>query len=1187
MKSFITLPALFSIAALLLGGLMLGAYANRTQAQFGGFVPLSVPAGGTGWGAVQASALLYGNGTSRLATTTQGTPGFVLSMQGGIPTWVATTTFSSPLNYAAGNVTLSTAGTWSGNAGTASALANNGANCSAGNAPLGVDASGAVENCFDVWTEAENSAAAYINALQDVKFSTTSADFWITATSTLPSITTLVNLSTVKNTLSGLLAANAGVLYQQATSTLSATGPLTGSFVQVGSGGALGCTTASSGVAGCLSSSSFDTFNNKQATIGVTFPITLTGVTVGFGGLTTSTAAVQGNIPYFSSVNTFANVATGTLTGSGGVTVTAGTSIIGANASVACASCALFGYDWTPAAYNGTGVNATSTGLWIKTTGTYGLIASSTFFTYASTTQFSASDKVWLTNTKNGPLGTDSAGLVTASTTGVVTAGTGISLDSSVRQIFGGSLAITNSGVTSLTANSPLTRDTGTGAVTISCGSCALFGYDWTAATNYNVNTNSTTTPIWLKGAVGGIYSFMASNTAAFDQIIVGSSTTSSLATSTFFGNTLVKGTASSTALIVSNSPSGPLSTDSNGNVSASTTGLVTAGTGISLDNATRRVFGGGVAITNSGVTSAVAGSGITVSAGTGAVTFTENPWFTPGANYGVVANSTTTSIYFNGATVSLSASSTAYFNTLNTLTSTTTNASTTNESVSGTFASGGTGTTSIDAAGNLKIQNLTGLALTTNGTVTAYGGATCSSTNRLIQVLSASGVPTCAGDTTYPFPGTNSFGTTPANSTSTLLLLTGGLSASSTVRFGNGAVANQFTFVGTTGNLGLGTSSPYATLNIEAVASSTRPMLFAISSSTNSGGVFSTTTLFSVSNTGAASTTNFFGSGLNTCNSGNVLTWSGGLFGCAADATAAGAANPFIWSSDFAVVAAATSSRILATNGLSASSTVRFGNAAIANQFTFVGTTGNLGLGTSSPFATLTLEANASSTNPTLFSVSSSTNSGGVFSTSTLALLRNNGLFGLGTSTPWAQLSVNANVLPTGAPIFAIGSSSDTELVVNSNGWVGLATTSPWSRLTLGYNYLATGFASSSITVQEFRISTTTAKTIDARDGNTQLFQIGASATTITLTGFIPGSQMKLIVCNPNGTAGAITWATSPANLLLWPGGTAPSQTTTTNKCDVWSFIGTTATSTATANPTPALFGSLGKILGAQTPNF
>lgn len=49
----------------------------------------------------------------------------------------------------------SATGSISGNAGTATALAANGANCSAGNAPLGVDASGAVESCFDVATQTE------------------------------------------------------------------------------------------------------------------------------------------------------------------------------------------------------------------------------------------------------------------------------------------------------------------------------------------------------------------------------------------------------------------------------------------------------------------------------------------------------------------------------------------------------------------------------------------------------------------------------------------------------------------------------------------------------------------------------------------------------------------------------------------------------------------------------------------------------------------------------------------------------------------------------------------------------------------------------------------------------------------------------------------------------------------------
>ena len=64
----------------------------------------------------------------------------------------------------------------------ATALAANGANCSSGNSPLGVDASGAVESCFDVMTQTEG----------DLKAPLASPTF--TGTVTLPAVTTTDNL---------------------------------------------------------------------------------------------------------------------------------------------------------------------------------------------------------------------------------------------------------------------------------------------------------------------------------------------------------------------------------------------------------------------------------------------------------------------------------------------------------------------------------------------------------------------------------------------------------------------------------------------------------------------------------------------------------------------------------------------------------------------------------------------------------------------------------------------------------------------------------------------------------------------------------------------------------------------------------------------------------------------------------
>ena len=113
-----------------------------------------------------------------------------------------------------------------------------------------------------------------------------------------------------------------GAVSSVGTSTLSASSPLTGSFTQVGSGGALGIQVANTSQGGYLSNTDWNTFNGKQATIGVTWPITLTGATVGFSGLATSSPWTVGNLARVSSSGTIGSVATGTETCSGNVSCT-------------------------------------------------------------------------------------------------------------------------------------------------------------------------------------------------------------------------------------------------------------------------------------------------------------------------------------------------------------------------------------------------------------------------------------------------------------------------------------------------------------------------------------------------------------------------------------------------------------------------------------------------------------------------------------------------------------------------------------------------------------------------------------------------------------------------------------------------------------------------------------------------
>jgi hypothetical protein len=72
---------------------------------------------------------------------------------------------------------------------------------------------------------------------------------------------------------------------------------------------------------------------------------------------------------------------------------------------------------------------------------------------------------------------------------------------------------------------------------------------------------------------------------------------------------------------------------------------------------------------------------------------------------------------------------------------------------------------------------------------------------------------------------------------------------------------------------------------------------------------------------------------------------------------------------------------------------------------------------------------------------------------TSTL-FLSTAGNFGVGSTTPWARLSINST---TGIPQFVIGSST-TQFIVDKSGNVGIGTTSPLAKLTVSGGDIALG---------------------------------------------------------------------------------------------------------------------------------
>jgi hypothetical protein len=160
----------------------------------------------------------------------------------------------------------------------------------------------------------------------------------------------------------------------------------------------------------------------------------------------------------------------------------------------------------------------------------------------------------------------------------------------------------------------------------------------------------------------------------------------------------------------------------------------------------------------------------------------------------------------------------------------------------------------------------------------------------------------------------------------------------------------------------------------------------------------------------------------------------------------------------------------------------------------------------------------------------------------------RGTGGIGIATTTPWALLSVN----PSGilGPAFAIGSSTATKFAVGNMGQVDEA---------------ATEAATSSTITLDWGLNPQQVE-----------YQLGSGATTINVINATTtqhwGSVKRVMVCNPHGfAAGALSWVG-----VEWFGGTAPTQTTTADQCDLYSFGITRATSTTAY-----------KVMGAASTGF
>ena len=146
------------------------------------------------------------------------------------------------------------------------------------------------------------------------------------------------------------------------------------------------------------------------------------------------------------------------------------------------------------------------------------------------------------------------------------------------------------------------------------------------------------------------------------------------------------------------------------------------------------------------------------------------------------------------------------------------------------------------------------------------------------------------------------------------------------------------------------------------------------------------------------------------------------------------------------------------------------------------------------------------------------------------------NGNVGVGSSTPWAQLSINPNGISGSA--FAVGSSTKTDFVVTNSGNVGIGTTSPFAKFSVTGiasidNYVrASYFIATSSTASTFPYASTTALTVSGTNGltldnlNGPLQAVnGAVSATSTLSVSYGGTGLstiptygKLLVGNSSG---------------------------------------------------------------------
>lgn len=216
---------------------------------------------------------------------------------------------------------------------------------------------------------------------------------------------------------------------------------------------------------------------------------------------------------------------------------------------------------------------------------------------------------------------------------------------------------------------------------------------------------------------------------------------------------------------------------------------------------------------------------------------------------------------------------------------------------------------------------------------------------------------------------------------------------------------------------MGIGSTTPWAKLAVNPVAGDTNQ--FVIGSST--------ATSFIVNNAGWA--------GIKTDNPQGILDLNTGSGGANMVFSRAGTIKAYLGTA-VSFGTAITDDLNIRSEG----SNILFGfSGAEKARFT---SGGNLGIGSTTPLAKLSIHANNGETTTRLFDVASSTQT----ATSSLFTVFNNGNIGVGTTSPFARFAINP--VAGDRNQFAIGSSTVTSFIIDPSGKVGIGKTAPATKL-------------------------------------------------------------------------------------------------------------------------------------------